>query len=357
METHELANIIPNMSDDEYKALKLDIQTNGLFNPIMLYEYKILDGRNRYKACKELNIEPKYENYQGDSPVSYVLSLNIKRRHLNSSQLACIALDVLPNLEKEAKERQLSNLKQGDKTLVPQKIAEREKGEAKQIAAKLVGANKEYIRQVEKLKEESPDLYEEVKQGKKTIPEVKRELIKKEHKNLPIPILPEGKYDVIYADPPWKYDFTETENREIENKYPTMKLEEIKNMPITNLLNENCVIFLWATAPKLREALEVIKAWGFEYKTHMIWDKEIIGMGYWFRGQHELLLVATKGQVSVPDPNIRASSVYKEKRTSHSKKPNYFYSLIEKYFPNGKYLELFARQKYNDKWTVFGNQL
>jgi len=174
METHELANIIPNMSDDEYKALKLDIQTNGLFNPIMLYEHKILDGRNRYKACKELNIEPKYENYQGDSPVSYVLSLNIKRRHLNSSQLACIAVDILPYLKEEAKKRMESGINQYSPM---QKIAEGKKGRSIDKAAeKIEGTNPEYIRQAQELKKETPEIFERVKNNEINLNKAYKEL-------------------------------------------------------------------------------------------------------------------------------------------------------------------------------------
>lgn len=164
-----------------------------------------------------------------------------------------------------------------------------------------------------------------------------------------------GKFDIIYADPPWKYNFSETEKREIERQYPTMEIAEIKNLQIPTF--DNAVLFLWATAPKLKEAIEVIECWGFEYKTCSVWDKEIIGMGYWFRGQHELLLVGTKGEYSLPEEGIRISSVYKERRTKHSKKPDYYYEVIEKYFPNGRYLELFARQQYNNKWTVWGNEV
>lgn len=77
-----------------------------------------------------------------------------------------------------------------------------------------------------------------------------------------------------------------------------MELEEIKTLSIPSA--DNAVLFLWATAPKLKEALEVMEAWGFEYRTNAVWDKEIIGMGYWFRGQHELLLVGVKGEFSPP---------------------------------------------------------
>jgi N6-adenosine-specific RNA methylase IME4 len=166
--------------------------------------------------------------------------------------------------------------------------------------------------------------------------------------------LPEGEFDVIYADPPWKYDFSETTTREIENQYETMETHEIAGMKIPAA--KNSVLFLWATAPKLREALSVMQSWGFEYKTHAIWDKELIGMGYWFRGRHELLLVGTKGEFFVPEAETREASVYREKRTAHSKKPDHYYGLIEKMYPTSHYLELFARQKHNDKWTVWGNE-
>lgn len=168
------------------------------------------------------------------------------------------------------------------------------------------------------------------------------------------PPLPKGSYDVIYADPPWKYDFAPTYSRKVEKQYPTMELEDIKNLLIKT--GKNAVLYLWATAPKLIEALEVIKAWGFTYKTNMIWDKEIIGMGYWFRGQHELLLVATKGKVPPPITSKRTSSVYTERRTQHSKKPDGIRKLIEKWHPNQKRIELFSRKKYKG-WTVWGSEV
>lgn len=109
-------------------------------------------------------------------------------------------------------------------------------------------------------------------------------------------------YQVIYADPPWRYDFSKSNSREIENQYPTMTVEEICALDVPS--STNSVLYLWATAPKLREALQVMDAWGFEYKSQMVWDKEILGMGYWFRGQHEILLVGTKGKFSPPPAAI-----------------------------------------------------
>jgi N6-adenosine-specific RNA methylase IME4 len=158
---------------------------------------------------------------------------------------------------------------------------------------------------------------------------------------------------VILADPPWQYDFSLTVNREIENHYPTMTLEEIKAVKVPAA--KDAVLFLWVTAPKLVEGLEVMSAWGFEYRTCAAWDKEVIGMGYWFRNQHELLLVGTRGNPPVPAPENRFPSVIRVRREDHSKKPDIVYEMIEKMLPEGKYLELFARQQ-RTGWTAWGNE-
>ena len=168
-----------------------------------------------------------------------------------------------------------------------------------------------------------------------------------------IPFL-DKKYQIIYADPPWRYNFSNTKNREIENHYDTMTLEDIKNINVPS--DDNCILYLWATAPKLLEAIEVMKSWGFTYKTQSIWDKEIIGMGYWWRGQHEILMVGVKGKMSPPEQCNRESSVYREKRTKHSKKPMHYKLFIERSFPNTKKLEMFARQK-TLGWDVWGNDV
>lgn len=166
--------------------------------------------------------------------------------------------------------------------------------------------------------------------------------------------LPAGIFNIVYCDPPWQYDFAETDNRKIENQYPTMAVDEICEMPLPEI-SEDALLLMWATAPKLLEALTVIDAWGFSYKTHAAWDKEKFGMGYWFRGQHELLLVATKGSFSPPPPEYRYSSIYKEARQGHSLKPEFYYEWIEKSFQGNK-IELFARNK-RTGWESWGDQL
>ncbi len=167
-------------------------------------------------------------------------------------------------------------------------------------------------------------------------------------------------YEVIYADPPWRYAVTASNSRRIENHYPTMTVNEICALDVPAA--DNAVLYLWATAPLLVEAIQVMNAWGFDYKTNAVWDKEKMGMGYWFRGQHELLLVGVRGTVSPPQQADRVSSVFREARTLHSKKPDGIRELIAGWFPNAKRLEMFSRpgnyQLFsNYEWDVFGNEM
>lgn len=206
---------------------------------------------------------------------------------------------------------------------------------------------------------QAQELIKDLDSGEKTIRRALRELQATEKRETFVASkrdLPQGIFDVLYADCPWQYEFSEV-SREVEKQYPTMTPQELKDLALQleTHIAEVSVLFLWATAPKLIEALEVMKAWGFSYRTHAIWDKEKIGMGYWFRGQHELLLVGTKGNYPPPAHEARFSSIIKEARTAHSAKPQRVYEMIESICPNSKYLELFARSK-RKGWESWGNE-
>ena len=171
-------------------------------------------------------------------------------------------------------------------------------------------------------------------------------------------LFPEGQlYTVLLADPPWRYDFSQTENREIENQYPTMSLEDICDMSVREIAYSDSVLYLWTPCPKIKEALEVMEAWGFEYKTNAVWVKEGgIGMGYWWRNQHELLLVGTRGNFSPPVDEKRTPSVIYASRGRHSEKPVIVYELLEDLYPDMAKIELFAR-KQREGWAVMGNEI
>ncbi len=162
-----------------------------------------------------------------------------------------------------------------------------------------------------------------------------------------------GRFPVLYADPPWRYEHVKTGNRAIENQYPTMSLEEICDLPVSEIATPDAVLFMWATNPKLQEAFSVIDSWGFTYRTNLVWVKDKIGMGYWARQRHELILVATRGMIPVPEPKLRFDSVLDAPRGKHSEKPISMAERIDIMFPDYKKIELFSRKK-RDGWQSWG---
>lgn len=164
-----------------------------------------------------------------------------------------------------------------------------------------------------------------------------------------------GRFPVIYADPPWQYDHQTSDNRLVENHYPTMSLEDICALPVQDIATPDAVVFLWATVPMMPEALQVMDAWGFKYRTGAVWVKDKIGMGFWFRQRHELLLIGVRGNMPTPKEADRPDSVIEACRGAHSVKPPIVYELIERMFPELKRLELFARTA-REGWTAWGNE-
>ena len=165
----------------------------------------------------------------------------------------------------------------------------------------------------------------------------------------PIPV---GQFNVIYADPAWEYSNSGISGA-AENHYPTISTDKICEIKVPSA--NNSVLFLWATNPLLEDALRVCNAWGFQYKTNMVWVKEKAGQGFYVKGQHELLLICIKGNFR-PDDSLYIRSVVNAPREEHSKKPEKFYEIIETLYPKGKYLELFARNN-RKGWESWGNEL
>jgi len=166
------------------------------------------------------------------------------------------------------------------------------------------------------------------------------------------------RYPVIYADPPWRYENPPMggTNRSIENHYPTMTLDEICALPVSDLATEDALLYLWATAPKLAECMKVIEAWGFEYRTNIVWDKMKIGMGYHARNQHELLLIAKRGEIPPPPVGKQPASVIRIPRGKHSAKPEEFHEIIERAYPELSKIELFSRSP-REGWASYGNEV
>jgi N6-adenosine-specific RNA methylase IME4 len=346
------------------------IKENGILEPLVIKrDGTIISGHRRWLTAKALNMESvpvrvlEFENELDEREA--IITFNKQREKTFSQKMAEAE-------ELEAIERERARRRQAHGQTAPGKnasgnISVSDKGETRDKVAAAVGlgSGRTYDKAAKVWEaakegnEVAQDLVQKLDKGEVSIHKAykdirRQELRKEKQEELQTRELPTGVFEVILADPPWRYQFSETQSREIENHYPTMDLDDIKNLNVPSA--DDSVLFLWATAPKLEEALEVLNSWGFTYKTCAVWDKEKIGMGYWFRGQHELLLVGTKGSFPTPEPSARFSSIIKEPRSTHSTKPKVIYEMLEAMFPGRTYLELFCRTP-RDGWEVWGNEV
>lgn len=186
------------------------------------------------------------------------------------------------------------------------------------------------------------------------------------------PPLPQNKYDVIYADPPWDYNgkmqfdksSIKSQNIGFEKeifisaaafKYPTLKLEELKKLSIQNISKEDCLLFLWTTGPQFENAIILGKAWGFDYKTvAFVWDKQVHNPGHYTLSQTEFVLVFKKGKFPAPRGAFNIRQLVSVHRGAHSEKPIEIIDGITKMFPTQKKIELFARSSFAgwDNWGL-----
>ncbi len=170
-----------------------------------------------------------------------------------------------------------------------------------------------------------------------------------------------GPFALIYADPPWKYEFYSDEHhsRGPDEHYPVMEDQAIKDLSVfgksvLQIAAEHAVLFMWCTSSNLERALSVLPFWGFEYKTHLVWDKVHLGLGLIFRNQHELLLYGSRGEP--PGPVKVPPSVFREQRGEHSVKPTAIRDMLEKMYPafdESTRIELFARGRVPG-WSAWG---
>ena len=375
---HSLAELFPLIEGAEFDELVADIKAHGLIEPIVLHEDKILDGRNRYRACLAAKVEPKFAPFRGDDPVAFVISANLRRRHLDESQRAMVAAK-LANLRDGQRADLVEGLPIGRASELLN-VGERTVARAREVqdygTAELVRAVEQGKVSVSAAADVAtlPEVEQQeiVARGEKEILQaakaIRAEKARERHSARMIriaqvsagntPLASEQRYPVILADPPWDYrpyDETSGSARAAAEHYPTMQLEQICELPVAGIATENAILFLWTTAPHLKESFEVLTAWGFEYKTNAVWVKHLQGLGFFVRGQHEHLLIATKGDIPCPLPANRPSSVIDSPRREHSRKPDEAYELIERMYPDLPKIELFARSA-REGWASWGNQ-
>lgn len=374
---HEAANEFPLLEGKRFNELAEDIQRHGLREPIMLCDDRILDGRNRYRACLKANITPRFVQFDGGDPYAYVWSLNGERRDLTADQRYLVWRAVTDKSEAWQKRqaqiqaegnRKRSKAQMGNQNAAksrPKNSAPTTSGQTVDYGrsksakekAKASKTNRGTVERMDRLDKERPDLAKKVQLGKLKPAEAMRQM-KKDQVAEKVTALPADKYRVIYADPPWKYGDSRLNlgtATGAEHHYPTMTISELSALPIRELCAENAVLFLWATSPLLEDAFKVINAWGFKYKASFVWHKLKHNLGHYNSVRHEFLLIATKGSC-LPDVSRLHPSVVDLERAKHSEKPELFREIIDGIYPKGKRIELFRRGAAPAGWEVWGNE-
>lgn len=356
------------MTDQEYHELKEDIQSRGVMVPVEYDEEgNILDGHHRVKICQELGITtwPRLirRGLTEWEKIIHIRKLNQARRHMTKEEREAswaemrkegmtyqAIADVDGTVSRNTVRNALNDVKIDN---VPATITDtkgRKQPTTKPRKSKTVFISTETAEKAEALPGKQK---EAVLSGNQKIMEAKRE-VKVEEISRTVS-LPDAKYRIIYADPPWSYDNTQPDyHKEQRDHYPVMSIEEICSIPIRDICENDAVLFLWVTSPILEESFKVIHSWGFKYKASFIWDKIKHNMGHYNSVRHEFLLVCTRGSCQ-PDVRKLFDSVITEERTEHGKKPECVYEIIETLYPYGKRIELFARNKRNG-WEAYGHQ-
>ena len=399
---HAASAQYPALFEEEFKMLKADIEKYGQHNPIFLDNdgKQVVDGWHRYRACQELGIAPLLKRLDSSVDVwAFARSQNEHRRHFTTWDKASAA-------EEEAQgshggdrrvgkqEPKLTLAQSAERRGVSTGMAKMARVVKRKGIPELPDLARSEVLSVEEAykvaKEGDHERQRRIlakamtidKPGKVSRAITRLNLADKAKVDNDPANFPDGVYKCIYADPPWKYEGDRMppgmEGRGVAEIYPVMDTAAIKQLqvgvvdsdgqerlkPVKELCGEKGILYLWATAPKLPDALEVMKAWGFEYKQHMVWHHGHYGTGYWVRGEHELLLIGTRGSVGTPMEDARPRSVLTKEDApyiAHSVKPPIVYELIDKQFPAAPKIELFARDiAAGDKragWQYWGSEV
>lgn len=351
---HRDCGVIPRLVRADFEALVADIRSRGIVDPLHVSaEGVVLDGHERLRAACELGLERlPVRVVEPEDERAYMLLAALRRKHLNPGQRAALALE-LPEIQlerEEARARQRANLKQNTEVANLPPRCER----TRERVAGLAGVSPRTVQAVETVRRLDRTLFEQIKLGTTTAEKAARQALRtRREAELPeAPPLPEGPFELIYADPPWQLGSPDSAKAP-ENHYDTMPLEEIKALEVPAC--EEAVLFLWAVNCLLLEAFEVLAAWGFVYKAHFAWNKGRWGLGHWVRNQHELLLIGRRGKYPAPEPGNRPGSLIQAERGNHSQKPDRAYELLEQMYPRATKLELFARRA-RPGWSAWGKE-
>jgi hypothetical protein len=309
----EFKKLIPALSGDEFSQLEANILHDGIREPLVVWNDILIDGHNRYEIATKHGIEYETQSMDfasRDEAIRWIILNQFGRRNLSAYDRSILALRLKPIIAVQAKEKQAES-----GGAVPQKSA-KPPIETRKELAKVAGVSHDTISKVEKIQQQAtPEIKEAVKSGEMSInqayqatrreekkAEVKRRI--EDYSKVQTGVIdikkPEKKYNIVYADPPWRY--WESGNKNQSEHYTTMTIEDICKLPVKDIIADDSVLFLWVTYPILHEAFKVIESWGFKYSTAgFVWikrnknaDTPFFGCGAWTRANSELCLIATR---------------------------------------------------------------
>lgn len=377
LQFHPVANIFPLMEGRPFEDLCDSIQQNGLMEGIWIYKGQIIDGRNRYRACRETGVEARFRAYEGEEAdlVGFVVALNLHRRHLSESQRAMVAANIA-KLERGANQHSqicppsqasaasMLNVSVGSVKSAkavqthgtPELVKAVEKGDvAVSTAAVIATAPKEEQRQIlARTDAEILAAAKAIRQEKAQVNAAARAVVKAEAAKL---ALPAGKYRTIVIDPPWQMQKIERDERpdQVGFEYPTMTEAELMAFDLPAFAHDDCHLYLWTTHKHLPLAMRLAEHWGFRYQCLMTWVKNVGFTPFSWMYSTEHVLFCRKGSLDLLKMGKRLdfSAAVRE----HSRKPDEFYSLVAEVSP-GPRVDIFGREPREgfDVWGAEGGK-
>lgn len=409
--SEKFKNLIPPLTSEEFNQLEQNCIKDGILESIKTWQGTIIDGHNRYNIAVKngLSFETKEINFNNESEVvEWIILLQLGRRNLTESQKSYLrgvryeneklkgtttnqytksaegkicpqqttseklaneynvsertikndanfskGIDLIASVEPEKRFEILQETSELTKQEI-QEFAKIPKQAENEIKKNVIIASEEEInKQIEikanelvKAKLQTIEAQKEAKKvERKNYIEAQREAINSGEVKLP-----EGKFEVIAIDPPWNYGREyDPENSRVANPYPEMSQEQLLELEIPSA--NDSIIFLWTTHKFIFDAKELLDNWGFDYKATLVWNKEKMGMGAWFRMQCEFCLVGIKGKPIWN--NTKWRDIINEPRREHSRKPEIFYEMVNEICV-GRKLDYFSRSN-REGWSVYGN--
>jgi len=360
----EFKSLIPPLKDEEYAVLEASILAEGCRDSIVVLDdtNTILDGHNRYEICTKHGIGFKvlYKEFVDRSDAKiWIIRNQFGRRNLNLYQRSKLALELKPLIAQKAKDKQI----QAGKTKLIQNSGEAVRTDKE--LAKVANVSHDTIAKVEKIEAKAePKQKEALRSGEISVNKVYRDVVKKERdikeaqaKAEMIPqLLPSGKYRTIVIDPPWEMQkiLRDVRPNQKEFDYPTMTHQKIIELPIADMADTDCHLFLWTTQKHLPKAIEILGEWGFRYILTMGWHKtggvQPFGLPQY---NLEFVLYGRKGAPKFVDTK-KFPCCFEGKRREHSRKPDEFYDTVRRVTDESR-LDMFARER-RDGFDQYGNE-